>query len=90
MKYKDSGVDIDTIREIGAQLRQFTEDNSKALIIVSHSDKLLQEIIPTHVHVFIDGKVLETGDKTLIEKIQKEGFDGYKTEMKGFRVLPQN
>ena len=86
----DSGVDIDTIREIGAQLRQFTEDNSKALIIVSHSDKLLQEIIPTHVHVFIDGKVLETGDKTLIEKIQKEGFDGYKTEMKGFRVLPQN
>ena len=86
----DSGVDIDTIREIGSQLRTFTEDKSKSLIIVSHSDKLLQEIKPTHVHVFLDGKVVETGGHELVEKIQSEGFDGYKNakqEIKGFGVI---
>ncbi len=83
----DSGVDIDTIREIGSQLRTFTEDKTKSLIIVSHSDKLLQEITPTHVHVFLDGKVIETGGHELVEKIQAEGFDGYKPKVKGFEVI---
>ena len=73
----DSGIDIDTIREIGKVIREFLTDKSKSIILVTHSDKLLKEISPTHVHIFGRGVIAESGGPELIEKIQSEGFDQY-------------
>lgn len=73
----DSGIDIDTIREIGKVIREFLQDKSKSIILVTHSDKLLQEIQPTHVHIFGQGVIAESGGPELIEKVQSEGFDQY-------------
>lgn len=73
----DSGIDIDTIREIGKVIRTFLADKSKAIILVTHSDKLLQEIEPTHVHIFGAGLIAESGGPELVKKIQSEGFDQY-------------
>ena len=75
----DSGVDVDTLRKIGTALNDFmaedSEKNPRSLIIVTHSDRLLEAVKPTHAHVFSDGKIIQSGDKKLIKKIQKEGFD---------------
>jgi len=73
----DSGIDIDTIREIGKVIREFLSDRSKSIILVTHSDKLLQEIQPTHVHIFGKGIIAQSGGPELIEKVQSEGFDQY-------------
>lgn len=85
----DSGVDIDTIKKIGESIRNFMEDKTKAVIIVSHSEKLLKEISPTHVHIFCNGKIVRSGSKDIIEKVHKDGFDTFleKPKMNGFRVL---
>jgi len=73
----DSGIDIDTIREIGKVIREFLKDKEKSIILVTHSDKLLKEINPTHVHVFGKGIIAQSGGNELIDKIQAEGFDQY-------------
>lgn len=82
----DSGIDIDTIREIGKAIRAFSADKTKALILVTHSDRLLEEIQPTHVHIFGNGKILKSGGIELVTEIQKEGFDGH-VKRKGLNVL---
>lgn len=73
----DSGVDIDTIRAIGRGIAQFLEDSSKALVLVTHSEKLLAEIEPTHVHIFCGGKVARSGGKEIIEQVHRDGFDAF-------------
>ena len=71
----DSGIDIDTIKQIGKTIRAFLSDKSKSLILVTHSDKLLEELEPTHVHIFGQGVILKSGGKELVAEIQEGGFD---------------
>ncbi|HEY5713805.1 MAG TPA: Fe-S cluster assembly ATPase SufC [Candidatus Gracilibacteria bacterium] len=82
----DSGVDIDTIRSIGRAIGNFMTPE-KAIILVTHSDKLLQEITPTHVHIFMDGKIIKSGGKEMTAEIQTKGFDSYKPQREGLRVI---
>lgn len=78
----DSGVDIDTIRAIGRGIAEFLEDKSKALVLVTHSEKLLAEIEPTHVHVFCGGKVVRSGGPEMIQQVHQDGFDAFLGEKK--------
>lgn len=86
----DSGIDIDTIRQIGGAIRAWMEDQTKSLILVTHSDKLLEEVSPTHVHIFADGKILKSGGAELVAEIQAQGFDSFVPRKKsGLKVLGQ-
>ncbi len=83
----DSGVDVDTVRILARGIRDFLSDKSRAMIIVSHSEKILKEIMPTRVHIFCQGKIIRSGGKEIIEKVHAEGFDSFLPQMEGFRVL---
>ena len=85
----DTGVDVDTIHALGRGINKHMQDKTKSLIIISHSEKILQEIIPTHVHILCQGKIVRSGEKEIIEKIHKDGFDRFLNEerMPGFKVL---
>ncbi len=90
----DSGVDIDTIIRIGNAMKQFLQQSDKAIILVSHSERLIKEVPPTHVHIFVNGAIQETGGKELIQHVHRDGFDKFmpkkyleKTIKKGLRVL---
>ncbi|MCK5461002.1 Fe-S cluster assembly ATPase SufC [Candidatus Gracilibacteria bacterium] len=85
----DSGVDIDTIKKTGESIKKFLKDKTKSLIIVTHSEKLLQEITPTHVHIFCNGKIIRSGGQEIIERVHKNGFDVFveKLKSKGFQVI---
>lgn len=84
----DSGVDVDTINAIGRGINKFLEDKTKSIVLVSHSEKLLEKITPTHVHVLCHGKILHTGGVEILEKVHKYGFDQYlPKKMTGFRVV---
>ena len=73
----DSGVDVDAIRSIGTAIRKFLENKEKSVILVSHTDKFLKEVIPTHVHILIAGKIVESGGSELVKKIHTEGFEKF-------------
>ena len=83
----DSGVDIDTIRSIGTALRSFMSETNRALVLVSHSEKLFEEIRATHIHLFHNGKIIKSGDQALLKEVQKKGFDHYIQNSSGLKVL---
>lgn len=75
----DSGLDTDAVKAVSKGIEMFRGEGN-ALLIITHSMKLLQHIPATHVHVFIDGKIVKSGDSSLAEQIDMRGYEGYKGE----------
>ncbi|MDZ4746844.1 MAG: Fe-S cluster assembly ATPase SufC [Saprospiraceae bacterium] len=73
----DSGLDIDALRIVAEGVNQLRSPE-RSFIIVTHYQRLLNHIIPDFVHVLSNGKILATGDRTLAEKLEAEGYDWIK------------
>ncbi len=75
----DSGLDIDALNVVGNSLtKQMEASDDLSLILITHYQRLLDYIKPTHIHVMIDGKIVDTGDYTLAKKLEETGYDEYK------------
>ena len=70
----DSGLDIDALRSVSNGINQLKSED-KSIVLITHYQRVLDYIIPDYVHVFADGKIIKTGDKTLAQKLEKEGYD---------------
>ena len=70
----DSGLDIDALRIVaGGVTKLRSKENS--VVLVTHYQRLLDYIVPDFVHVLADGKIIESGDKTLALKLEEKGYD---------------
>ena len=70
----DSGLDIDALRVVANGVNAMrTEEN--ATIIVTHYQRLLNYIVPDFVHVLVDGKIINSGDKNLALELEEKGYD---------------
>lgn len=76
----DSGLDVDAIRIVSQGINDF-HNNDNAIIIITHQIRLLEKINPDFVHIFVDGKIVKSGDMSLALDIEKNGFDAYKKEV---------
>jgi len=76
----DSGLDVDALRIVGENVYNMVDENLGVLLI-THYERLLDYIKPDFVHVMINGKIVKTGGKELIEKIDREGYDWVKKEL---------
>ena len=75
----DSGLDVDAQKIVSNGINQLrNKDNS--FLIITHHEKLLSEIIPDFVHIFADGKILKSGDKTLARIVEKNGYTQFLNE----------
>lgn len=72
----DSGLDIDSIRIVADTVNSVRGPDFGALII-THYQRILQYIEPDVVHVIIDGKIVETGDSSLVQKLEQEGYEKF-------------
>lgn len=70
----DSGLDIDALRIVAEGVNKL-RDKSKAIILVTHYQRLLDYIKPDFVHVLAKGQIVETGDASLALKLEKQGYD---------------
>ena len=70
----DSGLDIDALKVVAEGVNKLYSKD-KAVIMITHYQRLLNYITPDYVHVLRDGKIVESGDKTLAEKLEKQGYD---------------
>ena len=75
----DSGLDVDALQVVANSINDVKERNGSALV-VSHYAKFYHMIKPTHVHIIVDGKIILTGDESIIDRIDKQGFDWVKAE----------
>tara|TARA_B100001996_G_scaffold301287_1_gene241819 strand:+ start:203 stop:937 length:735 start_codon:yes stop_codon:yes gene_type:complete len=70
----DSGLDIDALKIVSNGVNKLrTKDNST--IVVTHYQRLLDYIVPDHVHVLIDGKIVKSGSKDLALELENRGYD---------------
>ena len=76
----DSGLDVDALRIVGENVYNMVDENLGVLLI-THYERLLDYIKPDYVHVMINGRIVKTGGKELIEKIDQNGYDWVKEEL---------
>ena len=70
----DSGLDIDALRIVASGINKLSKANS-ATILITHYQRLLNEITPDFVHIMADGKIIKTGTKELAIDLEKSGYD---------------
>ena len=70
----DSGLDIDALRIVASGVNKLSSETT-ATILITHYQRLLNEITPDFVHVMSDGKILKTGNKELAIKLESSGYD---------------
>ena len=70
----DSGLDVDSIQKIAKGINRF-KGSDKSLLIITHYHRLLELVRPDFVHVIIEGQIKQTGDFSLAEKIEAQGYD---------------
>jgi len=70
----DSGLDVDALKIVGNAIKEASNADTGVLII-THYQRILDYVKPTHVHIMIDGNIALNGGVDLITRIDKEGFD---------------
>lgn len=73
----DSGLDVDAVRVVATGVKEYRSDEN-SIIIITHHNNLLEYLNPDYVHFLIDGKIVKSGDMSLIDIIEKEGFEAFK------------
>ena len=76
----DSGLDVDALRIVAEGFNKLRTEETSA-IVITHYQRLLDYITPDFVHVLIDGRIVKTGDASLAQKIEDNGFDWIKEEL---------
>lgn len=77
----DSGLDVDGLEMVASTIGSMMNDKKLSALIVSHYVKLYEQVKPTFVHVIIDGKVALSGDYSLLEKVNKQGYGWIEKEL---------
>ena len=72
----DSGLDIDALRVVASGVNELVGPQMGALVI-THYQRILNYVKPDHVHVFVDGRIVESGGPELAEKLESEGYDPF-------------
>ncbi len=69
----DSGLDIDALQVVAKGVNSARDEN-RAIIMITHYQRLLDYVQPDFVHVLVDGKIVETGDKQLALTLEQQGY----------------
>ena len=73
----DSGLDIDALKIVSEGVNRFRAQEGKGVLLITHYTRILRYITPDHVHVFVDGKVAESGGAELAEQLEANGYEKY-------------
>jgi Fe-S cluster assembly ATP-binding protein len=73
----DSGLDIDALRVVAKGVNKLRSEKN-AFLIITHYQRLLEYIIPDHVHVLYNGQIVKSGSKELALELEERGYDWLK------------
>jgi Fe-S cluster assembly ATP-binding protein len=72
----DSGLDIDALRIVAGGVNELVGPETGALVI-THYQRILNYVTPDRVHVFVDGRIVESGGPELAQRLEAEGYDAW-------------
>ena len=75
----DSGLDIDALRIVAQGIREVRKERPKmGIVLITHYQRLLDELQPDFVHILIDGRIVKSGGMEIAEELEKSGYESYK------------
>ena len=75
----DSGLDIDALRIVAKGIREIRADRPKmGVVLITHYQRLLDELQPDHVHIMIDGRIVASGGMELAQRLEAEGYESWR------------
>ncbi len=78
----DSGLDVDAVRTVSEGVKEYQKRKDGALLIITHSTRILESLKVDYTHIMVDGKIIKTGDASLVDDINENGFEKYIQESK--------
>jgi Fe-S cluster assembly ATP-binding protein len=76
----DSGLDIDALRIVAQGIREVrAERPGMGVVLITHYQRLLDEVTPDHVHILVDGRIVESGGMELVEHLERDGYEAFRT-----------
>ena len=73
----DSGLDVDAIRFVAKGIEEYRKMTNGALLIITHTTKILEGLNVDYTHILVKGHIVKTGDGQLFKEINEKGFEGY-------------
>jgi Fe-S cluster assembly ATP-binding protein len=72
----DSGLDVDALRDVSRRVEAMTHEDGLGVLAITHYVRLLQELRPDVVHVFMNGRIVTSGGPELAGELEAAGYDG--------------
>lgn len=73
----DSGLDVDAVRIVSKGVEEYKKQIGGALLIITHSTRILEALSVDRTHVLVDGVIVDNGDATLVDEINQKGFERF-------------
>jgi Fe-S cluster assembly ATP-binding protein len=70
----DSGLDVDALRVVSDGVNRFAEGEHGGVLLITHYTRILRYIHPQFVHVFVDGRIVESGGPELADELEENGY----------------
>jgi Fe-S cluster assembly ATP-binding protein len=77
----DSGLDIDRLQDVSNGINALRDEQGSGVLQITHYQRILEYVEPDHVHVMLDGKIAKSGDASLAETLEDEGYDWVREEV---------
>ncbi|MGD9996089.1 MAG: Fe-S cluster assembly ATPase SufC [Ilumatobacteraceae bacterium] len=75
----DSGLDIDALRIVAQGIREVRADRAEmGVVLITHYQRLLDELQPDHVHILVSGRIVESGGMELAERLERDGYEAFR------------
>ena len=73
----DSGLDVDAVKNVSKGIEEYQKREDGALLIITHSTKILEALDVDYTHVLVKGSIVKTGDASLVQEINENGFEAF-------------
>jgi Fe-S cluster assembly ATP-binding protein len=73
----DSGLDVDALRIVSEGVNRFQADGTTGTLLITHYTRILRYIHPDFVHVFVDGRIVESGGPELATQLEEHGYERF-------------
>ncbi len=73
----DSGLDVDALRIVSEGVNSYKDRENGGVLLITHYTRILRYIKPDFVHVFVDGRIVQSGGAELANQLEAEGYTGF-------------
>lgn len=71
----DSGLDVDSLKVVGDNITSYKKESNCAILVITHYQRLLDYIKPDYVHIMMNGKIIKSGDSSLVNYVEEHGYE---------------